>query len=345
MYVGAGQWSDVFSYDNRSNLIWRVEARGVKTVFNYNSDPLNRLQSVQYDTSGVPGSLLPNIPASPTVNYAYLATGDKTRLQSVTMSNGMGNESFSYDVEGRMSQASQTFPGRESNPLLTNYLWDSLDRMEKLTYPAQHGVGGARKEQLYGYDIASRVNNLKFDGVDFASNFNYNASSQVETLNVGSLMTETYSYDLKTGLLLTQQVKQGTTTRLDLKYNYTLNNDANNNGAKTGQLTGITDLMNSSRNKAYVYDKLGRLKETKGGSDAFNNPSWTQSYTYDRYGNRTGVSKSGSGARGSPLEKYSYGASNERLRDACRNMSSSSNSNAATDSLESRICCGVWFGL
>ncbi len=115
-------------------------------------------------------------------------------------------------------------------------------------------------------------------------------------------MTETYSYDLKTGLLLTQQVKQGATTRLDLKYNYTLNNDANNNGAKTGQLTGITDLMNSSRNKAYVYDKLGRLKDAKSGSDAFNNPSWTQSYSYDRYGNRTGVSKSGSGAGSIPLD-------------------------------------------
>lgn len=31
------------------------------------------------------------------------------------------------------------------------------------------------------------------------------------------------------------------------------------------------------------YDKLGRFKETKSGSGAFY-PSWTRSYTYDRYG-------------------------------------------------------------
>ncbi|MGE0886853.1 MAG: hypothetical protein AB7P14_25310 [Blastocatellales bacterium] len=68
------------------------------------------------------------------------------------------------------------------------------------------------------------------------------------------------------------------------------------------KLPHITDVLSSSRNKAYVYDKLGRLKEAKGGSDAFNNPSWTQSYTYDRYGNRTGVSKSGSGASSIPLD-------------------------------------------
>src|SRR5262249_8937234 len=98
--------------------------------------------------------------------------------------------------------------------------------------------------------------------------------------------------------------KQGITTRLDLKYNYTLTNDSQNNGAKTGQLTGITDQApgQQSRSKAYVYDKLGRLKQARGGADAFNNPTWTQSYSYDRYGNRTGVTKSGPGAGSVPLD-------------------------------------------
>lgn len=83
---------------------------------------------------------------------------------------------------------------------------------------------------------------------------------------------------------------------------YLTKNNSTNTGPKTGQLTGITDVQNASRSKAYVYDKLGRLKEAKGGSDAFSNPSWTQTYTYDRYGNRTGVSKSGSGAGSIPLD-------------------------------------------
>lgn len=97
-------------------------------------------------------------------------------------------------------------------------------------------------------------------------------------------------------------MKKGATTHLKLKYNYTLTNSGTNSGAKTGQLTGITDVQNAGRGKAYVYDKLGRLKEARGGSDAFNNPSWTQSYSYDRYGNRTGVSKSGAGAGSVPLD-------------------------------------------
>ena len=48
------RWSEVFTYDERSNLISKTDARGVKTIFKYKDsnnvdDPLNRLQSVSYD--------------------------------------------------------------------------------------------------------------------------------------------------------------------------------------------------------------------------------------------------------------------------------------------------------
>jgi hypothetical protein len=36
-------WSDFFKYDERSNLIERVDARRVKTILDYQNDPLNRL--------------------------------------------------------------------------------------------------------------------------------------------------------------------------------------------------------------------------------------------------------------------------------------------------------------
>jgi hypothetical protein len=131
---------------------------------------------------------------------------------------------------------------------VTNYTWDTLDRMQKLTYPLRHGTSDTlRKEAAPTYDIASRLNGLSFDGASFASNPIYNAASQIESLNVGSLKQETYTFDPKTGLLLNQQVKQGATSELHLGYNYTLNNDSNNNGAKTGQLTGVTNDVNFSR--------------------------------------------------------------------------------------------------
>ncbi|MEP7339811.1 MAG: hypothetical protein ABI977_18880 [Acidobacteriota bacterium] len=234
-YVGAGTWSDVFTYDNRSNLLQRVDARGVKTIFRYkdtgnNEDPLNRLQSVEYDKTGVPAGLVGNIPDAPKVNYGYMASNDKSRLLNVTVTGGMGSETMQYDSEGRLSQAIQSFTGR-TDSLQTNYQWDSLDRMEKLTYPMRHGSGDlARREMTQAYDMAGRIDSLKYDDAQtaqlFASSPVYNAASQTESLTIGSptvggRLTESYTYDAKTGLLTAQQVTRVSDSAvfLDLKYN------------------------------------------------------------------------------------------------------------------------------
>src|SRR5262245_48242680 len=294
-WIEAGQWSDVFTYDNRSNLTQHVDARGVKTIFKYKDaggveEPLNRLLAVEYDKSGSPSQLSVNIPVAPNVSYAYMTTkpGDKRRVQNVIVDQGMGNETMSYDSEGQLSRVVQTFTGRESYPIVTDYIWDSLGRLKESDYPKQYGAGEIRKKVEPTYDVASRLESLKFGGATYASEPVYNAASQTTSLKVGAQMIENYEYDPKTGLLTNQKVKHGTTdTLLDLKYNYTLNNDANNNGPKTGQLTGITDLKNQARNRAYEYDQLGRLIKVKGGVNAFTTPNWYQTYSYDRYGNRS----------------------------------------------------------
>ena len=95
-----------FTYDERSNLTSRKDARGVKTVYTYNSDPLNRLQSVSWDTSGFGDTANP-ILAAATVSYSYRTKGspsdlkDVTQLSSVTAA-GVSTESYSYDTEGRV---------------------------------------------------------------------------------------------------------------------------------------------------------------------------------------------------------------------------------------------------
>jgi YD repeat-containing protein len=298
-YVGGGTWSDRFFYDTRSNLTIRADARGVRTYFNYD-DPLNRLQWIQYNKDTVPSYLAVDIPGSygvsyPNINvvYSYMTSGDKRRVRTVGFDAGMGNQTMDYDAEGRVSQVYQTFGGRESYPLVTNYLWDSLDRMKEVRYPQQYGAGEARKVVTHNYDMASRIDSVQFGGVTMASGPVYNASSQVTSLAVGSQTTENYNFDPKTGLLVSQQVNKGPEQLVNLQYNYTLNNDSNNNGAKTGQLTSVTDLKNTARNRAYEYDKLGRLSKVKGGVNAFSSPTWYQNYSYDRYGNRSMVEQNG----------------------------------------------------
>lgn len=147
----------------------------------------------------------------------------------------------------------------------------------------------------YNNDPLNRLQSAQYDKSGVPSNPIYNAASQTESLTVGSQVTESYNYDAKTGLLTAQRVTRVSDSAifLDLKYNYTLTNDWQNNGAKNGQLTSITDNQNQMRNRAYEYDKLGRLKKVKGGTGAFYTPDWLQDYGYDRYGNRTAVTKTG----------------------------------------------------
>lgn len=299
-YVGAGTWGDVFTYDDRSNLIGRTDARGVKTVYTYNGDPLNRLQSVSWDTSGFGDTGNPILTAA-TVSYQYRQKSsaqelkDVTQLDSVTAT-GVSTESYAYDSEGRVSSKTLTLASRSAYPFVTEYTYDTLDRVADARYPAEYGNGTQpRKVAHHAYDIASRLSSLTFGGQSFASNIVYNAASQTNTLNVGSgvnQITESYGYNAQTGLLDSQTVARGAATLLNLSYDY-----AGANGKRTGQLTKITNNLDASgnHNRSYDYDALGRLIQAKGGPSAA--PLWSQTYTYDRYGNRTSVTASGNTAQ------------------------------------------------
>ena len=292
--VAGGEWSNVFSYDERSNLVLEVDARGVKTNFGYGGDPLDRLQSITCDTSGVPAGEVVH-PAAP-ITYQYMPSGDITRVQSITAAS-VSTESFGYDSEARLNAKTVVFNTRDSYPALTEYTYDSLDRVTDIRYPVQYGtINNARKMVHHEYDVASRLSGLKVDGAYFASQIAYNAASQKTSVLVGTgtnQVTESYDYDPLTSLLTRQKVQRTGSTLMDLTYDYLRQGTSS---GRTGQLTRLVNNLNDNRSRNYSYDALGRLQQAKGGPE--NSPLWTQTYTYDRYGNRVGVSASGYVARG-----------------------------------------------
>ncbi len=314
-------WSDYFKYDNRGNLIERRDARRVKTTFNYNTDPLNRLQSVSYDKSAAPNAT--NILAAATVTYSYETTAgkDKTRLLGTSLTTvnslpaGFGNQSFGYDSEGRLSSATQSYGNSRS--ATTSYVFDTLDRVSQANYPAQTGqTGNPVRQAVPTYDIASRLSSLTYNGTAMATNPVYNASSQTTSLNLGNTTQEQYTFDPQTGLLTQQKVMQGANTHVDLSYDYSNQYaGAANPTWKTGQLSKITDNKNTNRNRKYSYDKLGRLTQAQGGATF---SLWSQTYAYDQYGNRTGVTKTGNSAGGGAIESdgiasVTFNAANNRI--------------------------------
>ncbi len=309
--TSGGTWSDVFTYDERSNLTSRTDARGVKTVYNYNNDPLNRLQTVSWDTSNFGDTSNPIVPAG-AVTYQYRQKGnplDKIDITQVEMvstaavsvsgySTSGNTETFHFDSEGRVDSKTLTFNNRTNYPFAVNYTFDALDRVENVTYPSEYLNGTQpRKVVHHEYDNASRLSSLTYDGQSFASNIVYNAASQTTSLKIGvagaNQITENYSYNAQTGLLDNQTVVRGTDTAhplLDLSYDYT-----NASGKRTGQLAKILNNRNHQKDRGYSYDALGRLVQATGGPSAA--VLWIQTYSYDRYGNRLTVSANGQSAK------------------------------------------------
>lgn len=63
-----------------------------------------------------------------------------------------------------------------------------------------------------------------------------------------------------------------------------------------------TDNLNNAKNKEYEYDALGRLIKAKGGNNL-----WSQTYNYDRFGNRTNVVATGNGINGQAMQADGIG--------------------------------------
>lgn len=276
--VGAGQtgalWSEAFQYDNRSNMTQKTDARGVKTNYAYYNlangaeDALNRLQAVIYDLSG-PREPNLQINTAYNVTYEYMTTGDKGRIRKIEAP-GLVKDEYAYDAEGRVSDYTQTVASRESYPMTTSYLYDTLDRITDVRYPAQYGLQSSpRKLVQHTYDTASRLTSLKVDGQQQAGDIVYNAADQTTSINIGTAganqVNENYTFDPQTGLLTNQKVQRGGQTLLDLSYDYQRNNSIGNLNGKTGHLSKIINNLDGNKDRSYEYDALRRLTKATGG--------------------------------------------------------------------------------
>jgi RHS repeat-associated protein len=325
------RWSDIFTYDERSNLISKTDARGVKTIYKYKDsnnvdDPLNRLQSISYDVSGVPASL--TVVSSPTVTYQYRTKTQASDLIDVSqvkqvVAAGVITEDYSFEPDGRVQEKRFTFAGRPQS-MKTTYTYDELGRTSQITYPEQYhdNVGTpVRKAVVPSYDPASRVTGLKVNNADYASQITYNAASQITSALIGTgtnQLTETYTYDQRSEALTRQTVTRGGATLMDYSYGYKMWYCDNPmamcaisaaSESYTGQLTRVTNNgpIGEWKTQYFQYDELSRLKEAQQYKwiEHVNqvNPNevffdwefriyWQQIYSYDRYGNRTGVAAS-----------------------------------------------------
>ena len=127
----------------------------------------------------------------------------------------------------------------------------------------------------------------------------YNDFGQATSIRIGggaaNPLTEQYTFDANTGLMTNQKVKRGSTSIMDLSYYYARDLSKGSLNGTTGNLTKIINNLDRNKDRKYEYDTLGRLIKAKGGVAAGGSgvANWTQTYNYDRYGNKTTTTKSG----------------------------------------------------
>ena len=223
------------TYDAAGNLKTSTDARGKVSTYAY--DALNRVIGITFSDT------------TPAIAFIYdditLGNFGKGRLTKFT--DGTGNTTFKYDLLGRPIQKTQT-----TGTIIktVSYAYDSLGRMNSITYPSG-------KVLTYGFDGQGRINSEALNGVNLVSAITYQPFGPAKSWLWSGGPVQTRAFDL-----------DGRQT----SYPYT--------GAGTVNLT--YDLGNRIKNlsgtlaKAYGYDKLDRLA-------TYSN----QVYAYDATGNRS----------------------------------------------------------
>ena len=245
-------------YDGNGNLQTKTDARGITTTYAY--DALNRATSRSYSDT------------TPAVSYAYDALGvpfSKGRLTSV--SSRVSSYSYGeYDALGRVKTGTQT---TSAQSYTMSYGYDLAGNMSSETYPSGRVV-------TTSYDGAGRVGVVNGQKAGeaaktYASSFSYTAHGAVGSMTLGNNLVEHTNFNSR---LQPTLIGLGTSSidssKLRLDYGY---GAADNNGNVQSQTITVGATVMS---QSYGYDGLNRL------SSAAESGAWTQTYDFDRYGNR-----------------------------------------------------------
>src|ERR1700722_6417407 len=251
-----------FQYNTYNQISQRTDARGVITTYTY--DTMNRPYQISYNV-GTTG-----VAATPTVTYAYGTNASQFNNGRVlTITDGLGTVTNTYDNLARATQVQHVING---STYTIGYQYNLAGAVTSLTYPSGRVVQPS-------YDAIGRFSSLASGTTTYASSFSYNSAFAPTNFTMGNGVAVTAGYSANR-LQLQSLNYTGGSTVFSTTYGYT------QNGGNNGQITSITDSVDSGRSIAYTYDALNRLS-TAVTTGSTNYPTWGLSFTYDRYGNRT----------------------------------------------------------
>jgi RHS repeat-associated protein len=329
-----------YIYDANSNIFRFTDPRGIVTEYTY--DLINRVTFVNYSDTTPDETYSYD---APTVSYSKgQLTGVSTSVSSYTYDE--------YDALGRVKRSTQTTDGQ---PYQMSYSYDLGGNLTSQVYPS----GRTITTNYDAVDRVSGVNGTKIGELPktYASTISYTAHGILKSMLLGNGLWE---HTLSNERLQLTEIGLGASSadsskmKLNYTYGVVVNNvldTTKNNGHVESQTVTVSG---TAIKQSYVYDPLHRLtsvKETVGVDT-----KWIQTYSYDRYSNRTSLVNTGSDAsmlttQGTPavvtatnrLQNHTYDQSGNMKVDAAGNTFNYDAANRQVTSTVSGITANYFY--
>jgi RHS repeat-associated protein len=294
----------------------KTDARGITTSFAY--DTLNRLTQKSFSNGEAPELFY--------YDY-YPGWAGGAASGRLVKADKNGGHYFQYDALGRIVATQQCLPSDCNAGASVGAAYDLAGNLTQLTYPDQEKVNYAQDAAGRTVSAVDSVNNINYvtgaaygptgaltDSVygkaggftGIVNSFSYNSRLQPATLwsssPVRTLMYLTYDYHLGAG--------------------------------DNGNVYGIANQRDATRNQSFTYDSLNRLISAQNaGTDCNvtlpdgNTMYWANSYGYDAWGNMVSKTPTKCSAESlsvtalpnNRLSNYTYDAAGNLTRDPAGN--------------------------
>jgi len=284
------QWTAGFTYDANGNVLTAMDAKNVTITNTY--DNLNRVKTRTY--AGEPSGQ-----QTPTVYFTYdgvyyrydgykLQAAGSAKGALTQVRNGIStSQTITYDSLGRPEIYQQITDGQTYS---SSYQYNLSGALVQEMYPSGRTV---KNEFDANGDLSRIAGKANINALErtYANSFAYTASGAIAKLKLGNGLWEAAKFN--TRLQITELGLGIGADNLDkwkVNYDYgeldadgTTVNQAKNTGNIAKQSISFQGLTNPFI-QTYKYDSLYRLTEAKETSGS--NTNWTQTFTYDRFGNR-----------------------------------------------------------
>ncbi|KAF0143501.1 MAG: YD repeat protein [Nitrospirae bacterium] len=269
-----------YTYDKRGNLTSVTDANGNKTTYEFdNQSRLTTTISPDTGTTTYTYDLNGNLKTKTDANgvmitYEYDATNRLTKIdfpdttQTITythdickngkgrlckMTDQSGITTYEYDTKGQIVKETKII---DNITYITEYGYDKNGNLKTMKYPSGRVI-------TYNYSN-DKIKSVLNNATAIADNSSYKPYGGMTSITYGNGINSSIAYDNQYRIA---SIQTGAVQNLSYAF------DAR------GNITGITNNLDATKNKSFTYDVLDRLTGATG-------PWGALTYSYDGVGNR-----------------------------------------------------------